>query len=458
MAKKTDSDNDTGIIRQFNELKKKHPDAMLLFRRNSFYELYKQDAVKAAAVLAIEIADRILPNYKRPVKVASFPQSALDVYLPRLIRSGIRVAICDALDSPLKKEAGQDKAEINDRTIQNNTDMGKKKKEQGAQETPDRTVENTVEKKEQGAQETPDRTVENTVDVKPAREKKSKAKAETKAETGTDNEVKTEKKDEQKTEAAQERKPREPQMVTANGEKVTHGHAYQSTTNPADWYFTAKIDGQQLKPQKMDAADLAAYQNKEMTVPQLMERYYPTKLMPKVSEEAFRMPMEIAGPDGSITVNKFNVYKEKDEQRPDFGKYKFYVQVGNTNMSAVASRQDLNAYFDRVATPNQLIEKNFGERLHLKSAYEKYQLPEGVDPKGVRVAKDRNDNKWKVSVDLGEKGQTSRHEISFDDGYSLFKTKTATREQIAAKYLNTEITGMLAANTAKVEKTASMKM
>ena len=335
----------------------------------------------------------------------------------------------------MKKKAGQDKAENNDRTIQNSTDMGKKKKEQGAQETPDRTVENTV-------------------DVKPAREKKSKAKAETR----TDNEVKTEKKDEQKTEATQERKPREPQMVTANGEKVTHGHAYQSTTNPADWYFTAKIDGQQLKPQKMDAVDLAAYQNKEMTVPQLMERYYPTKLMPKVSEEAFRMPMEIAGPDGSITVNKFNVYKEKDEQRPDFGKYKFYVQVGDTNMSAVASRQDLNAYFDRVVTPNQLIEKNFGERLHLKSAYEKYQLPEGVDPKGVRVAKDRNDNKWKVSVDLGEKGQTSRHEISFDDGYSLFKTKTATREQIAAKYLNTEITGMLAVNTAKVEKSASMKM
>ena len=89
--------------------------------------------------------------------------------------------------------------------------------------------------------------------------------------------------------------------------------------------------------------------------------------------------MEIAGPDGSITVNKFNVYKEKDEQRPDFGKYKFYVQVGDTNMSAVASRQDLNAYFDRVATPNQLIEKNFGERLHLKSAYEKYQLPERRD-------------------------------------------------------------------------------
>lgn len=127
-------------------------------------------------------------------------------------------------------------------------------------------------------------------------------------------------------------------------------------------------------------------------------------------------------------------------------------------MSAVASRQDLNAYFDRVMTPEQLLERNFGERLHLKSAYEKYRLPEGIDPKGVRVAKDHADNKWKVSVDMGDRGKTSRHEISFDDGYSLFKTKTATREQIAAKYLNTEITDMLAGNTARVEKSASMKM
>ena len=218
------------------------------------------------------------------------------------------------------------------------------------------------------------------------------------------------------------------------------------------------MDGVQLKPQRMDAADLAAYQKKEMTVPQLMERYYPTKLMPKVSEEAFKMPKSIAGPEGNISVEKFNVYKEKDEQRADYGKYKFYAQIGDSKMSAVASRQDLNAYFDRVMTPAQLVEKNFGERLHLKSAYEKYQLPEGIDPKGVRVAKDRGDNKWKVSVDMGDKGRSTKHEISFDDGYSLFKAKTATREQIAAKYLNTEISGMLAAKSVKVEKSTSMKV
>ena len=74
------------------------------------------------------------------------------------------------------------------------------------------------------------------------------------------------------------------------------------------------------------------------------------------------------------------------------------------------------------------------------------------------MAKDRADNKWKVSADLGDRGQTAKHEISFDDGYSLFKAKTATREQIAAKYLNAEIKGMLAAPAVKAEKSVSMKM
>lgn len=424
MAKKKETNENIGLVRQFDDMKKKHPDAMLLFRTGDFYELYRQDAVKAAAILAITLTDRIIPGEKEPMKMTMFPYGKLDTYLPKLIRAGTRVAICDKVEDPKLTKMAKEGVK-KEQTQSNHTDMAKKKKEQAAQEEPARTVKNTAGEK-------------------PAKEEKAGAAVKTK--------------DGEEAKEKQERKPRESQMVTANGEKVTHGHAYQSKTNPEEWYFTAKMDGQQLKPQQMDAADLAAYQKKELTVPQLMERYYPTKLMPKVPEEAFKMPKSIAGPEGSITVEKFNVYKEKDEQRPDFGKYKFYAQVGEAKMSAVASRQDLNAYFDRVVTPEKLVERNFGERLHLKSAYEKYRLPEGVDQKGVRVAKDRADNKWKVSVDMGEKGRTTRQEISFDDGYSLFKAKTATREQIAAKYLNTEITGLLAANTAKVEKSASMKM
>ena len=435
MAKKQEQENTADMLRQFDTLKQEHPDAMLLFRKGDFYEMYREDAVKAAAILAITLTSRAFPGEKEPVKYTLFPYHALDVFLPKLIRSGQRVAICDQLEThKLKKdersiqEAGE-KSKIKEEIIPNNTDMAKKKKDQAMQDKPVQTATNEVQEK-------------------PARQKSTERQPEAKADANV----------EQQAGAKKERKPREPQMVTADGGKVTHGHAYQGKDNPEDWYFTAKIDGQQLKPQKMDAADLAAYQKKELTVPQLMERYYPTKLMPKVPEDTYRFPRQMEGAEGSVAIEKFNVYKEKDEQRPDFGRYKFYAQVGDARMSAVASRQDLNAYFDRVMTPNQLIEKNFGERLHLKSAYEKYRLPEGVDPKGVRVAKDHADNKWKVYVDMGDKGKTARHEISFDDGYSLFKTRTATREQIAAKYLTPEINGLLSAQTTRLEKSNSMKM
>lgn len=441
MAKKQEQENAADMLRHFDSLKQKHPDAMLLFRKGDFYEMYREDAVKAATILAITLTSRAFPGEKDPVKYTLFPYHALDIYLPKLIRSGHRVAICDPLETPkLKKEeqARQEtgnKSKVKEEIIPNNTDMAKKKKEQAVQDKPVQTATNEVQEKTARQKSTEQKT---------GTEQKTEAKADANVE--------------QQAEAKKERKPREPQMVTADGGKVTHGHAYQGKDNPEDWYFTAKIDGQQLKPQKMDAADLAAYQKKELTVPQLMERYYPTKLMPKVPEDTYKFPRQMEGAEGAVAIEKFNVYKEKDEQRPDFGRYKFYAQVDGARMSAVASRQDLNAYFDRVMTPNQLIEKNFGERLHLKSAYEKYRLPEGVDPKGVRVAKDHTDNKWKVYVDMGDKGKTARHEISFDDGYSLFKTHTATREQIAAKYLTPEINGLLSAQAVKMEKSNSMKM
>lgn len=430
------------FLKQFNDLKKKHPDALLMFRNRDFYELYKQDAVKAGTALGLTLSSQTFEGVKEKVKVAAFPHYDLDIYLPKLIRAGHRVAIVDRLfdlkqeklakeDIESLKEKGRKPDETVQSTLNNTNDMPRKKKEQASQEEPVRTTAKTV------------------AGDKPAKENKAESpKAEQKDAA----------KKEQKTEARAERKPREPQMITANGEKVTHGHAYQSKVNPDDFYFTARMDGKQLKPQKMEAADLEAFKEKKLSVPQLMEKYYPTKLMPKVSEETYKNPKAIDGPEGRMKVEKFNVYKEKDEQRPDFGKYKFYAHVGDAKMSAVASRQDLNAYFDRVATPNQLIEKNFGERLHLKSAYERYRLPEHVDTKGVRVAKDRADGKWKVSVDMGDKGKTAKKEISFDDGYSLFKTKTATREQLAAKYLTPEINGLLKGNTARVEKSASVKM
>ena len=410
---KRKSENTDGILEQFAKMKERHPDALLLFRIGDTYQSFKQDAVKASTILDIETRDKKLDG--KEVRSVEFPHHALDTYLPKLVRAGMRVAICEQLEKPQKIEKEKSQSQSNT----NEADMPRKKKEQATQEEPVKSVKAD----------------------KPAEERKTEVK------TGESQEAKA------------ERKPREPQMVTVNGDKVTHGHAYQSKTNPEDWYFTAKINGEQLKPQKMDPADLAAYQKKEMTVPQLMERYYPTKLMQRAPDVAFQVANVVPGPDQRpLSVDKFNVYKEKDEQRADFGRYKFYAEVGDQKMSTVPSRQDLNAYFDRVMTPGQLVEKNFGERLHLPSHYEQFRLPEGVDASGVRIAKDRADGKWKVSMDLGEHGRTDKKEISFDDGYSLFKTKTASREQIAAKYLGDDIKAMLNGPVMNMEKAQSMKM
>ncbi|WP_289753239.1 DNA mismatch repair protein MutS [Muribaculum intestinale] len=408
---KRKSENTDGILGQFAKMKERHPDALLLFRIGDTYQSFKQDAVKASTILDIETRDKKLDG--KEVRSVEFPHHALDTYLPKLVRAGMRVAICEQLEKPQKIEKEKSQSNTNE------ADMPRKKKEQATQEEPVKSVKAD----------------------KPAEERKTEVK------TGESQEAKA------------ERKPREPQMVTVNGDKVTHGHAYQSKTNPEDWYFTAKINGEQLKPQKMDPADLAAYQKKEMTVPQLMERYYPTKLMQRAPDVAFQVANVVPGPDQRpLSVDKFNVYKEKDEQRPDFGRYKFYAEVDGQKMSTVASRQDLNAYFDRVQTPGQLVEKNFGERLHLPSHYQQFRLPEGVEASAVRIAKDRSDNKWKVSADLGEHGRTDKKEISFDDGFALFKTKTATREQIAAKYLGEDIRTMLNGPAMNMERSQSMKM
>lgn len=252
--------------------------------------------------------------------------------------------------------------------------------------------------------------------------------------------------------AKEQKEHREPQMVTVNGEKVSHGHVFQSNKNPETWYFTAKIDGKQLRPMIMSAEDLETYRKKESSIEQLMKTYYPTKLEKKVSPEEYKADNKLS--DGRV-IDKMNVYKENNEQSPDFGKYKLYAVVGDQKMSTVMSFRDLNAYFDRVTTPAQLVEKNFGEKLHLASAYEKYKLPEGVQVEDIRIAKDKQTGQWNISADLGEKGRTSKVPLAFDDGYSYFTAKTATREQLAAKYLNTEIKGLMSSQ--KQEQSVGIK-
>ena len=348
----------------YENMKEKHPDAVLLFRTGDFYTALNTDASKVADTLGVKAT--------KPAKAGdgslqvTFPHHALDTNLPKLIRAGPRVAIVDSLE----------------------------KKQSVEKSVSEKAETKAQEKKEEGE------TVEKSASAK------------------------------------QEHQPREPQMVTVNGDKVSHAHAFQSKVNPADWFYVAQLNGKQLNPMKMDAADIAAYQKREAKVEDMMQKYYPTKLAPKVSAEEYKAANILS--DGRV-IDKMTVYKEKDEQRADYGKYKLYAQVGDQRMSVPMTKADQSAFFDRVTTPAALVEKNFGERLHLASAYAIYQLPANIKVEDIRVAKDNMDGKWKISAAVGENGRTDKKAISFDDGFSLFQAKTVTREQLAAKYLSDDI-------------------
>lgn len=93
----------TPMMRQFFEMKSKHPEALLLFRCGDFYETYCDDAVEAARILGITLTRRNNGGSVGGQEMAGFPHHALDTYLPKLIRAGKRVAICDQLEDPKKK-------------------------------------------------------------------------------------------------------------------------------------------------------------------------------------------------------------------------------------------------------------------------------------------------------------------------------------------------------------------
>ncbi|MBX7183020.1 MAG: DNA mismatch repair protein MutS, partial [Bacteroidia bacterium] len=91
--------NETPLMKQYNSIKAKHPDAILLFRVGDFYETFGEDAVKASKVLGIVLTKRGNGSATE-VALAGFPHHSLETYLPKLVRAGYRVAVCDQLEDP----------------------------------------------------------------------------------------------------------------------------------------------------------------------------------------------------------------------------------------------------------------------------------------------------------------------------------------------------------------------
>jgi DNA mismatch repair ATPase MutS len=90
------------ILKQFYDLKSENPEALILFRTGDFYETYSEDAEEASNILGITLTKSSIRKDKdgEPLKLAAFPHHALDTYLPKLIRAGKRIAICEQREDP----------------------------------------------------------------------------------------------------------------------------------------------------------------------------------------------------------------------------------------------------------------------------------------------------------------------------------------------------------------------
>lgn len=486
---------------QYDYSKKLYPDTMLIIQNDLTFTMLDKDAEKASKILNIPLMEGQEAKWRGGDKAVEFNAEIIKAYVDKLQKAGEQVWIQNAWTEKVMelhqqqreqpKETKEESVEFNKSTaMKKKTDSQEPKQSSGEEKTvktktprktkqasdEKKTEEKTEQKSERKSTKKASSKDEKAAEVKaPAKdeqkqevksskveqpnaetkaENKTEAQSATKAETKVDakTETKADVKEQTKTESVStkedkskevkedsgEKQKREPQLITVNGDKVTHAHAFQHNTQPDLWLFTAKLNDKQLHPMVMSKEDVAAYQAKETSVKDLMERYYPTKMQQRLTPEEYKAGKQLSN---GQTVDKFSVFKESKPENADYGRWKGYAEVGDKKMVATMSSADLNAYFDRTKTPAQIVESTFGEKLHLASAYEKYKLPEGVQEKDVRIAKSK-EGKWTVSVDMGENGITSKKPISFDDGQSYFKEKTATRGQIAAKYLSSEMNEM----------------
>lgn len=445
--KLSDNASVSPIIKQYNSLKEQHPDALLLFRVGDFYESYKEDAVKASKYLGID-----LTMQKNGTQVIGFPNNALDKYLPMLIKAGERVAIVDHLEMVQRKQENPSKRHEEDIKLD---------RQQSSQKVSD-TISATSAQQQKFIDDIKAAMGTTRMVVLPDFGTQKGVVAGTGEDKGislsrvyawNDNisfagsvpgddaqkrryyhpeNIRPEFYDYLVNEV---KKATAPQLITENGQKVTSANLYESPKQEGKYFFYARLDGVGLHPKAVKSQDVEAFMKQELSVKDMFEKYYPTKMAKQLSKEDFD---SLRLSDGN-ELTKVRVYKQLDKNKSHFGKYLLYAEMGNKRFHATPlSHDQLDAYFDRTQSKGQIAEKVIGEQLHLKSAYEKYKLPENIPVQEVRVRK-VPEGDWLISASLGDKGQTPERKVSSNDLYSLFKSKTATREQLAAKYLTEDI-------------------
>ena len=533
------------MLKQYDSMKAKHPDAMLLFRSGDFYMIYRDDAVKGSRIL-----DLALTQKAKGIDMISFSHHALDTYLPKLIRAGERVAICDQLEIPRKEKVEQTKttkAEVSDNAKELRDDLASKIVETVGKNNHHAFVLSLSDKAlkvetSKGAQtelakmqvlrgrvtftdsegnklqlrDLKASTIQQLTETlpsiaktylegmkskeafsQPANQSVSPHTATTEQQQRFIDDIKaamgsskmivlpdfgTKKgvvagTDEDKDislnrvyawndnvsfagsvsgDDANKRRyyhPENihpefydyligevkravtPQLITENGQKVTSANMFESPKQEGKYFFYARLDGVGLHPKAVKEADVEAFMKQEISIKDMFAKYYPTKMAKQLSKEDFDNTKLSDGRE----LTTFRVYKQRNEDKPHFGEYLLYAEMGDKRFHATPLTHDqLDMYFDRTQSKGQLAEKVISEQLHLKSAYEKYKLPENIPTPEIRIRK-VPEGAWLISANLGDKGQTPEKKLSNNDLYSLFKSKTATKEQLGAKYLMEDI-------------------
>lgn len=548
------------ILRQYDTMKTKHPDAMLLFRTGDSYTMYRDDAVKASKLLDLSLAKK-----GDHIEKVSFPHHALDINLPKLVRAGARVALCDQLEIPQKEKVEEIKStkKTNDNAKEKRDDFNNKVVEivgknnhhafllplsskalnvettKGETAILDKmqvlrgrvTFSDTEGNKFQ-LRELKTASIQQLAEVIPSAAKAYKQEhlspqTEIKpAVQGTSAAPTTEQQqkfiddikavmggtkmvvlpyfgmkkgvvagtDEDKGVSlnrvyawndnvsfagsvpgddskkrryyhpenirpefynyliSEVQKAVAPQLITENGQKVTSANLFESPKQEGKYFFYARLDGVGLHPKAVKEQDVDAFMKNEISVKEMFAKYYPSKMAKQLSKDEFD---NLKLSDGR-ELTSFRVYKQRNETKPHFGEYMLYAEMGDKRFHATPLTHDqLDMYFDRTQSKSQLAEKVIGEQLHLKTAYEKYRFPENIPVQEVRVRKGV-DGAWLISATVKDRGQTPERKMTNNDLYSLFKSKTASKEQLGAKYLTEDVKEL--SLTKKLERSQGLKL
>ena len=548
------------ILRQYDTMKTKHPDAMLLFRTGDSYTMYRDDAVKASKLL-----DLSLTKKGDHIEKVSFPHHALDINLPKLVRAGARVALCDQLEIPQKEKVEEIKStkKTNDNAKEKRDDFNNKvveivgknnhhafllplsSKALNVETTKGETaildkmqvlrgrvtfsdtegnkfqlrelktasIQQLAEvipsaakayKQEHLSPQTEIKSAVQGTSAAPTTEQQQKFIDDIKAVMGGTKMVVlpyfgTKKgvvagTDEDKGVSlnrvyawndnvsfagsvpgddskkrryyhpenirpefynyliSEVQKAVAPQLITENGQKVTSANLFESPKQEGKYFFYARLDGVGLHPKAVKEQDVDAFMKNEISVKEMFAKYYPSKMAKQLSKDEFD---NLKLSDGR-ELTSFRVYKQRNETKPHFGEYMLYAEMGDKRFHATSLTHDqLDMYFDRTQSKSQLAEKVIGEQLHLKTAYEKYRFPENIPVQEVRVRKGV-DGAWLISATVKDRGQTLERKMMNNDLYSLFKSKTASKEQLGAKYLTEDVKEL--SLTKKLERSQGLKL